>query len=114
MVRFNQTALERESSQTNVSLLSAATEPAHPSSPNMLLNGIIGIVLGTIAAIASVLIVEGRNRTVRSGADLVQAFGLPIVGVLPRPHHPWSGRSEQPLLVKRVLGQLPKPDSRRA
>ena len=114
MVRFNQTALERESSQTNVSLLSAATEPAHPSSPNMLLNGIIGIILGTIAAIASVLMAEGRNRTVRSGADLVQAFGLPIVGVLPRPHQPWSGRSEQPLLVKRVLGQLPKPDSRRA
>lgn len=114
MVRFNQTALERESSQTNVSLLSPATEPAHPSSPNFLLNGIIAIVLGTIAAIASALMAEGRNRTVRSSADVVQAFGLPIVGVLPRPHQPWIGRSEQPLLVKRVLGQLPKPDSRRA
>lgn len=115
MVRLNQTALESQSNQTNISVLNRATEPARPSSPILLLNLIVAMFLGTISAIGTVLALESMNRKVRSISDLTSDLGLPVIGVMPGPDRQgWLGKKTQPLLARRVLGQLPSPNYRRA
>ena len=113
--RLNQTSLESQSSQTNISVLNPAVEPADPSSPKLLLNTLVGVFLGTIAGIATVLVLEGMNRKVRSILDVTQVLGVPVIGVMPRPdRRGWLGATAQPLLARRVLGELPMNNSRRA
>ncbi len=69
--RFNQTSLESQSTQTNVSVLTPATEPIEPSFPKLLLNIAISIFLGillgvgaaVLAVVASLLLKEVPLRT---------------------------------------------------
>lgn len=111
--RLNQTSLESQSNQTYVSVLSPAVEPIIPSSPRIVLNTLLGVFVGTVLAIATVLLLEGRNRRVRGVTDLVEIVGLPIVGVLPGPEKgAWGSDKRRPLLVRRLLGQM--PEQRRA
>ncbi len=113
--RLNQTSLESASNQTNVSVLNPAVEPAEPSSPKLFLNALIGVFLGTMVGIATVLVIEMTNRRVRSIQDVTNTLGVPVIGIMPRPDsRGWMGRNTQPLLARRVLGQLPMPNSRRA
>lgn len=114
MVRLNQTALESQSDQTNVSFLTPAVEPTEPSSPKTKLNVLGAVILGTFLAVAAALMLELLNRRVRSMDDVTATLGLPVLGVLPGPDRSNLMRGNaQPLLVRRVLGQLPMPTSRR-
>ncbi|HXD05856.1 MAG TPA: chain length determinant protein EpsF [Burkholderiaceae bacterium] len=113
--RLNQTALESQSTQTNISVLNQATEPADPSSPRILLNTAIGVFLGALLAMITALVMEMMNRRVRSIQDVVLSLGVPVIGVLPKQTRtPLFGKGAQPLLARRVLGQLPLASTRRA
>ena len=114
MARLNQTALESQSNQTNIVTLNTAVEPAYPSSPKTFRNVLMALVLGTMLGIGTVLLLELVNRRVRSVEDVTH-IGVPVVGVLPGPDKSgFLGRRVQPLLARRVLGQLPMPNTRRA
>lgn len=116
LARLNQTSMESQATQTNVSVLTPATEPSTPSSPRVILNGILGIFFGLLLGIALALLAEFRNPRVRSQVDIVERLGLPVLGVmLPPDGKPKFGRrAEQPLLMQRVLGQLPAPQPKGA
>lgn len=108
--RGNQTALEGQSQQTNLALLSPATEPTEPSSPRVLLNTMLGVFAGTLLGVAMALALELLDRRVRSAADLTIAGELPLLGVLPGPDRKrWFGRSRSPLLSQSLVGKLPAP-----
>jgi len=81
--RFQQTNLESQASQTNVSILTRAFPPIEASFPKLLLNGLLALFLGTVLAIIVVLVVEMLNRRVRSASDLDEAVGVPVLGRLP-------------------------------
>jgi chain length determinant protein EpsF len=81
--RFQQTNLESQASQTNVSILTRAFPPIEASFPKLLLNGLLALFLGTVLAIIVVLVVEMLNRRVRSASDLGEAVGVPVLGRLP-------------------------------
>jgi chain length determinant protein EpsF len=81
--RFQQTNLESQASQTNVSILTRAFPPIEASFPKLLLNGLLALFLGTVLAIIVVLVVEMLNRRVRSASDLAEAVGVPVLGRLP-------------------------------
>lgn len=83
--RLSQTSLESSASQSGIYLLSTATEPTTATSPRILLNVLVAIVLGTLLALMTAMTVELFDRRVRGALDITQALELPVVGVLPSP-----------------------------
>jgi uncharacterized protein involved in exopolysaccharide biosynthesis len=107
--RQSQTVLESQSQQNDVHALSPAVPPIRPAYPILILNVLVGIFLGGIAAVIAVLRRERNDRRVRGPQDLADALGLPVLGILPRPAF---GRSAAPLslMAQRVIsGRLPQP-----
>ncbi len=90
-VRSSQTRLESLSSQTNISILNAASEPLEPSRPRILLNLLVAVFLGTLLGVGLALIRELGNRRVRSAEDLLEVIGLPLLAEIPRADKPRSG-----------------------
>jgi succinoglycan biosynthesis transport protein ExoP len=108
--RLTQTSLESQTQQSNVSILSAATPPLIPSSPKLLLNTLLAIFLGGLLAVGSTLVREFQDRRVRGAQDLVDALGLPMLGVIPRPIAGGGKRAKLSLMAQRVIsGRLPAP-----
>ncbi len=80
--RASQTNIESQTSQTNISVLNAATPPAGPSKPKVLLNVLVSIFLGTLLGVGLALVLELINRRVRSAQDLTDLPNLPLLGQL--------------------------------
>jgi hypothetical protein len=56
------------------------------------------------------MLLEVMDRRVRVPLDVVDALGLPMIGVMPRPDaRRLLGRPAMPALQQRLLGQLPPP-----
>lgn len=77
--RSAQTRLESLSVQTNVVVLTSASEPTEPSSPKTVLNVLISIFLGTILGVGAALMLELGNRRVRSVEDLAESISAPVL-----------------------------------
>ena len=82
--RLAETNLESQAQQTNVFMLAPATPPPLPSSPRRLLMVALSLVLGLLLGVSLALLLELMRRRVRSEADVLDALGIPVVGVLPR------------------------------
>jgi chain length determinant protein EpsF len=80
--RLVQTSLEGQTQQTNIVVLNPAAEPTEPSSPNLLLNSLLSVFVGTMLGVGLALLLELLNRRVRSPEDIVEALGLPVIGYL--------------------------------
>ena len=65
-LRYSQTNLESNSTQTNVSVLTPAAPPLEASSPRVLLNTALSILLGTMLGAGAALVLEMLDRRVRS------------------------------------------------
>lgn len=83
--RFTQTSLESQTTQSNVNLLTQATPPLEHSSPKTLLNTLLAVFLGSLLAVGTALLLELMDRRVRSAEDVVDALGLPLLGLMPKP-----------------------------
>jgi chain length determinant protein EpsF len=83
--RLNQTSLEGQSKQADIAVLTAATPPLDPAGPRILLNIALALVAGTILGLGGVLVLELLDQRVRSAGQLVEAFDLPLLGVLQKP-----------------------------
>ncbi|WP_081961317.1 chain length determinant protein EpsF [Aquabacterium sp. NJ1] len=84
--RLSQVNLESNSSQSNIYLLSPATEPSEHSSPRLLLNMLIAFFPATLFAVLGCLGVEMRDRRVRSVLDLRVLQDIPVLGTMPGPN----------------------------
>ena len=80
--RASQSKLESQMVQTNVSILNPAIEPLLPTRPKIILNVLVAIFLGSVLAIAVMLLREMMDRRVRSVEDLVLLSGAPLLGVV--------------------------------
>jgi len=83
--RFNQTSLESQLTQTNVSVLNPAVEPLLPSSPNVKKNMAITVVLGILLGCGAAFLLELLDRRVRSPDDLAEMLQLPVLAVFEKP-----------------------------
>jgi chain length determinant protein tyrosine kinase EpsG len=102
MARSNQSTLESQTTQSNVSLLTAAEPPLEPASPNIFLNSIVAVLLGALLAVGGVLLLELTNRRVRTAQDLASSLGLTPVGVLgPTQRREFMGGLSQSSLAQR-------------
>jgi uncharacterized protein involved in exopolysaccharide biosynthesis len=84
-LRMNQSSLESQTQQTNVSILSPAEEPLEPASPKLLLNTLLAVFLGTLLGVGAALALELADRRIRSREDLKDTLGLPILAELKAP-----------------------------
>jgi chain length determinant protein EpsF len=78
--RLAQSNLQTQTPQSNIAMLTPATEPVGPYSPNLSMNAVIGVILGLVIGIGTALLLERTDRRVRSDAELVELLGLPILG----------------------------------
>jgi chain length determinant protein EpsF len=77
--RYALSSLESQAQQTNMVLLTPATEPFSPSSPKLLMNLLAGTFIGCVLGIATALVLELQNPRVRGEMDLLQLLRLPIL-----------------------------------
>jgi len=84
--RLNLISLEGESKQADIAVLTAATPPLYASGPRMLINIALAIVAGTILGLGAVLVLELLDARIRSASHLADAFDLPLLGVIGKPH----------------------------
>lgn len=90
--RFAQSNLESQTPQGNLNVLTQAVAPVEPSSPNLVLNIALAVVLGGLLALLTALLLEFLDRRVRNVDDVLTTLDLPVIGVLPRPGaRRWSG-----------------------
>jgi polysaccharide biosynthesis transport protein len=107
--RLTQTNLESQSTQANVNLLSQAVPPVEPSSPRVVLNLLLGLFGGLLLAVVVALLLELRDRRVRTMQDLTAMLDLPVIGVMPRPNTKRPVRALAGMPIRqRLLAPLPR------
>jgi len=94
--RFNQTNLESQATQTNVSVLTSAVEPLEPSSPNVPRIMMIAVAIGILLGCGVAFLLEQIDRRIRSADDLAEMLQLPVLAVIQR-----SRRSSRLLFWRR-------------
>jgi len=102
---LNQTRLESQATQGNMSLLEAATPPAKPSSPNPTLNLAISVFLGTILGVLAGLVRELLDRRIRTDAQLAVLVEQPLLCTVPS----FSGRKGKTLSISARRGLSGQP-----
>lgn len=82
--RLNEVRLQSEIPQTNVSLLDRAIEPTLPSSPNVSMRLLLGLLVGIFGGVGLVLLLEWFNPRIRTVAGLTASTRLPVLADLAR------------------------------
>jgi chain length determinant protein EpsF len=80
--RLSQTRIEASSEQSDISILNPATQPMDPSSPRVLLNTLVSVLLGTVLGVGISLLIEMLNRPIRSAGDMKDLLGAPVLGMV--------------------------------
>jgi chain length determinant protein EpsF len=117
LARLNQTNLESENTNTNLSVLSPAIPSGTPSSPKIVLNTLLSIIVGSMLAVATALLLEWVDRRVRTTDDVIEVLDLPLLGVLPKPtgrHRLLGSSAKSGMIPRRVLARLPQAPARSA
>lgn len=108
--RLTATSIESQANVSNLYVLSRAAEPTTPSSPKVVRNVAIALVVGLMLAVCAALARELFDRRVRTIDDLVTRLGLPVVGALPKPNAKrLFGKGRPSLLHAPPSGRLPRP-----
>lgn len=82
--RLNDVRLQSEIPITNVSLLDRAVAPTLPSSPNVSLRLLLGLLLGVVAGIGLALALEWFRPRVRTARGLEECTNVPVLADLDR------------------------------
>ena len=80
--RYLVNKVESGASQTNVTVLNAASEPARAARPKVPLNIALGVLVGLMLGLGAVFLLELVDRRVRSTADLEGTLDAPLLGSL--------------------------------
>jgi capsular exopolysaccharide synthesis family protein len=68
----------------NISVVDRAKVPERPSSPRLLVNLLVSILIGGLAGAGLAVVLEQLDQTVSDPRELEAALGLPLLGVIPR------------------------------
>jgi succinoglycan biosynthesis transport protein ExoP len=67
----------------NIMVVDKADIPNNRFKPNIKLNLLIGLLLGTFAGIGLAFFIEYLDDTFKSGDDIERSLGLPLLGIIP-------------------------------
>jgi polysaccharide biosynthesis transport protein len=76
--RYTQATLEGKANQSDVAVLNPATAPQNPSSPLIMRNILLAIMMGTVLGVCLAMLAEIANRRVRSRDDLSNLLEVPV------------------------------------
>lgn len=68
---------------SNIAIIEPAIVPVKPSSPKMLTNMALALLLGLGLAIVTTLILEQIDEGIREPGEIEQLLGVPLLGVIP-------------------------------
>lgn len=101
--RYKEIGVAGSIGTNNVAVVDPALPPGAPFTPRPLLNLLVALVLGGLIGIAAALIIDQLDDAIRSPADVEQAIGAPILGIIPR--IPDGDRFEQLSDAKSLLSE---------
>ena len=81
--RASQVRLESQLDQSNIAILNHAIVPTHPSTPMLWLNLILAVILGGMASVATVIVMEMNGPRLRCSSDLEVIFGVQVLAQIP-------------------------------
>jgi len=67
----------------SVSIVDTAVTPDNPVKPNKKLNILIAFVVGLMAAVGIVFLLEYLDNTLKTSSDVEKLLGIPVLGVIP-------------------------------
>lgn len=67
----------------SVSIVDAAVTPTKPVKPNKTLNVLIAFVVGLMASVGLVFVLEYIDNTIKTSDDVEKLLGIPVLGVIP-------------------------------
>jgi capsular exopolysaccharide synthesis family protein len=68
----------------NVSIVDPAQVPQRPSSPRLILNLLLSLILGAITGIGLALALDQVDEAISDPTDVERAMGLPLLGAIPK------------------------------
>ena len=80
--RFSQTKIEGQSDQSDIAVLNPAIVPTSPAGPRVGLNTALAAFLGSLLGLGIAMLAEMFDRRVRSGDDLNDVLGIPVLGAI--------------------------------
>ncbi len=83
LARMNNTNLESQANQANVSALEYAVAPSIPSSPRTLINVVLGGICAVALALIAALLVEQFDRRLRVPSEVESLLHQPLIGSVP-------------------------------
>ena len=102
--RSDTARMEGQATLDNVARIKQATPPPLPSKPRVLLNLAVALVLGVLAALATVVVREVRDPRLRDTDDIERLLGHVALGRLPD-HAAQRGPSDH---WRRLVAPLPR------
>lgn len=90
--RYTQSSLESQATQTNISILTPATEPLLAAWPNTPKNLLASLLVGTLLGIGVALGLELRDRRIRAHDDVTNGVGIPILAMIRGRKASWFDR----------------------
>lgn len=64
-------------------IVDPATLPNSPSSPNITLNSLIGLIIGLGISVFFILVRDFLDTTVKGEKDLIETYGIPVLACIP-------------------------------
>jgi len=116
LLRFKETAEQKNLGETSARIISEAGTPQHPSFPNKKLYVVMGLLIGALFGILSALLIERLDGSFRTSHQVEEVTGLTALGIVPaltgrkrrRPHdylleRPQSSYSEAMIAVRAAI-----------
>ena len=82
--RFRQTNEAEGLAEADARIIANASIPQNPSSPNVMLNLALGIVLAGVAGVGVVFALEMLDNGIHTDSDIERNFGIPHIASVPR------------------------------
>ena len=86
--RITQTGIEVEVPRTTVDIIEEAEPPERPSSPLVVLNIFLSVILGLMAGTGLAFFVEYLDVSIKTVDEVEKYLGLPVLAVIPQQSRP--------------------------
>jgi polysaccharide biosynthesis transport protein len=104
--RYTESNLQSQASQTNISILTPATEPTEKSSPRLFMNMLVATFVGAMLGVLVALVMEMFNPKVRTADALEEATGLGVLTEFKQQAEPIKFKKKLLELVSIAMSKL--------